>query len=154
MALIVGTNSYVTRDEANDYIEGSYTMAARWSTMSDAEKDAALITAYRHLQASEHYSVAAAASGAQQEAQCEQAMFVVREGAALEQRAGIRAQGVTSAGVIKETYDPGADALPLSAAVKAILVSVKRDLNAPVTGMLYRDEEPDDDIIQDTLDAR
>ncbi len=154
MALIVGTNSYVTLTEANDYIAESYVMADRWAALTDPQKEAALITAYRNLTATEQYNVAGAEDTIQKAAQCEQGMFVVQEGAALSQRASVRAQGVTVAGVVQETYDGKAPAVPLAPMVLTLLHSVKRDLNRAVTGLVHRDEAPDDDIIEDSRYAR
>jgi len=48
MALAKGTNSFVTREEANTYFTDRLDVAA-WTTAPDAQKDQALVTATRLL---------------------------------------------------------------------------------------------------------
>jgi hypothetical protein len=48
LTLVVGTNSFVTLTEANDYLEGKLG-ADSWASLSDTIKKQALITAFRWL---------------------------------------------------------------------------------------------------------
>lgn len=48
--LVVGTNTYVTRVEANTYLEDSFAWAANWTALTDDQKDQTLLSAFRLLE--------------------------------------------------------------------------------------------------------
>lgn len=48
MALIIGTNSFVTLTEANNYLDSKFG-AGGWSALPDATKEQLLVTAFRWL---------------------------------------------------------------------------------------------------------
>lgn len=63
MALAKGTNSYVTREEADTYFSDRIDVAA-WTSASDTQKDQALVTATRILDNMKWTGVAISASQA------------------------------------------------------------------------------------------
>ena len=72
-----------------------------WTGRTDADKTALFTTANRMLDTK--YTLVAGTT-AHKEAVCEQALFLAANGVGVDQRMGLRAQGVTSAGVVKEAY--------------------------------------------------
>jgi len=105
MAIIVGTNSWVTLAEANSYFAERYAVNVSWDALDDPSKEAALITAYKQLTQSNLYSFPTTSTQIMKDMQCEQAIFLVIQGDALDRRIGLQAQGVLEAGIVKEKYD-------------------------------------------------
>lgn len=141
------TNSWVTEEEATSYFEGRMGAAA-WDDLADPsddihlEKKKALVTAYRQINAV-FSGMPSTATTAMKHAQCEQALFLLQQGTAIDLRKGIQAQGVTAAGVVKEQYDPAkAGELAIAPAARQLL----KDYYKQGTGGLFaadleRDEE-------------
>jgi hypothetical protein len=48
--LVVGTNTYVTRAQANTYLGDSFAWATNWDALLDTQKDQALLSAFRLLE--------------------------------------------------------------------------------------------------------
>lgn len=48
--LVVGTNTYVTRAEANTYLGDSFAWATNWDALLDEQKDQCLLSAFRLLE--------------------------------------------------------------------------------------------------------
>lgn len=94
MALAVGTNSWVTRAEANTYFEDRIETAP-WDALTDADKDKYLVTAYRWLF---HYTGITAPATADEDAvkygQCEAALFLISFYDDYNNRAALYASGV------------------------------------------------------------
>lgn len=105
--LTVGTNSWVTVAQADDYMDSRY---GSWEFWDDStNKEAALITAYKAIVESGFFNnLPTIANQTVKDAQCELALFLVAEGGDILRRKGLQAQGVVGAGVAKETYDPNA----------------------------------------------
>lgn len=61
MALTVGTNSWVTLIEANDYLSEKFNASA-WTSLTNAEKEQCLITAYRWVQRLTAYNIPASST--------------------------------------------------------------------------------------------
>jgi hypothetical protein len=106
----------VTVEQANTYFSTRLGAAAFWTT--GAAKAAALATAESMLAG--RYSLAANPDAVQVRGVCEQALFLLQN-PDWEKRASLRAQGVTSAGVVKEGYDAAADVLPIAPMAAACL---------------------------------
>jgi len=121
MALIAGTNSYVTLEEANEYLAGAF-KADAWTEASEADREAALITASRQIDRQPLRGAKAAADqplqfpragqvGVPREvkaAVCEQAIFLLRQSEYDRKRELAIQQGVGSVtiGDASETIDP------------------------------------------------
>jgi len=116
MATVYG---WVTEAEADAFMTTRWKAADVW--VSGVDKPAALTTAYNMLIACGLFTFPSTASQAMKDAQCEQALFLVQQGAALDARIGVRAQGVTQAGVVKETYKDEEVEIPISPMAKALL---------------------------------
>jgi hypothetical protein len=107
MALTVGTNSWVTQTEANDYISNRIN-AIEWTALSSGEKDTYLISAYRWIQQQSKYSIPASATATKVKwAQIETAIYMLKSWAEHEKRAALQAQGVDDFKLLswEETYN-------------------------------------------------
>jgi uncharacterized protein YcfJ len=96
--------AYITVAEADTYFATRLGAGAYWSDSTDAAvKLAALQTAENALLA----EYALEDTDTCKNAICEQALFLLRDPAGVEARAALRAQGVTAAGVVGESYSHG-----------------------------------------------
>ena len=102
MAIVVGTNSWLTEAAANTYFTDRVRASDYW-TNAAADNSPALITAYKWLNAGV-YSFPDDATQAMKDAQCEMAFFLLQQQPDLDLRMGLQAQGVIAAGVVKEKY--------------------------------------------------
>ena len=102
--IVVGTNSFVTAAEATTYFTTRWG-ADTWAALTEAQKDAALVTAYNQIVQSGAFSIPDTITTQIKMAQMEQALFITIHGVDALARAGLIAQGVTQSGVSKETYD-------------------------------------------------
>ena len=109
MALTVGTTTWATLAEAETYMALRFGAALVWDGQTDTVKEQALATAFRQLIASPDLSILATTTptAAIKEAQCEQTIFLLREDGGADVRAGLHAQGVSAAGVLRESYRDG-----------------------------------------------
>jgi len=119
---------------------------AKWTALTDAQKTAALTTAYNRIRYLRDYTIPSSPTAAQQEiladAECELAYYLIIHMQGEDRRKGIQAQGVTGAGIVKETYDKDMLAdLPLPPIVKTMLDSFY-DLNSQLYAVdIDRDED-------------
>ena len=144
--LTVGTNSWVTIEEANDYFESRFGAQESWMDLNDLQKTAALITAYKQIAQSGLFSVEASVSATDNEkdAQCEQAIFIVQHQEDADARLGLQAQGVTEAGIVKEKYDTSkTNGIVISPIVETILDDLKTKNSNLYVGALEVDETED-----------
>jgi len=123
MATVYG---WITEAEADIYFATRVGARVFWA--SGAEKAAALTMAYNDLTLCDEFLFDDVASGEDPpdvyiEAQCEQALFLLQEQAAMDRRTAIQAQGVVAAGVVKETYGPG-----MRAGIKVIIAPRARGI--------------------------
>jgi len=106
--ITVGTNSWITADEAEEYFATRFGLGTDWSGLTDTEKIAAIVSAYKYLLNSGLYTFPTTVSEFTQnmkDAQCEIAIFLIKHQADMDARQGLQAQGVVQAGIVKETYD-------------------------------------------------
>lgn len=126
-----GEIGYLTISAADQYFS-TRLFATAWTGIvqasGDPTKTAALTTAYDRLFYSGLFDLPsfAAATAAQlvvlQKAQAEMALYLLGHLADEDRRKGIQAQGVTVAGIVKETYSPDdLMTLPIPPIVAAIL---------------------------------
>lgn len=96
MAIVVtvGSNSWITRAEADAYLEEKWGASA-WASLSATEKDQLIITAYRWINQQPNLSIPAASTLLiVKNAQCEAAWFVYKYWAGFEQRRALIVSGV------------------------------------------------------------
>ena len=96
LAITVGTNSWVTMEEAVEYFLGRLNSKG-WDKEADS-RGAALVTAYRMLNSMKDYSFASPIQDAMKDAQCEQAEFLLHFGDDMERRDALREAGVSTLG--------------------------------------------------------
>jgi len=101
MAIEVGVNSWVTMDEADTYFSERIGASNYWT--SGADKEQALITAYRQIKNAYNLSAETTDNNIKY-AQCEQALFLIAFSDEIFRRASLQAQGVVKAGIVKEDY--------------------------------------------------
>jgi len=120
MALIPGQNTWATVADADNYLNHRVGADAYWGNLDNAEKEIPLVTAYNWLTECGQYTFPDAITPRMIMAQAEMALFLLQHGADLDIRMGLQAQGVTVAGIVRETYrgDPG---VPVPPVVKAML---------------------------------
>lgn len=97
MSLVVGTNSWITVNEADTYFSTRLGISTTWSALSDLDKESALITAFNWLHYDQTFNVpvSATAQGVKN-AQAEAALFLLRYQETYEKRESLIASGVTS----------------------------------------------------------
>ena len=93
MALVVGTNTFVTLAEANTYFSSRFGAIATWAGLTDAIKEALLITAYNWILSDPNYVIAAVTDKIKQ-AQMELAWYTYNYLNSHEKREALIAQGV------------------------------------------------------------
>jgi hypothetical protein len=145
MNIVVGTNSWVTLDEANTYFKTRIGSEVIWNEELDDEKrEASLITAFNTLMNSGLFSISADSDSAQvKNAQCEMALFLLQHAEDIDSRKGLQSQGVLSSDVVSETYDK--DKLN-SLAIPQIVLSLLNDSkteHSTFISEVTRDEEED-----------
>lgn len=140
--LVVDTNSWVTEAEADDYMDSRYGSWEFWDDTTN--KAAALITAYKRIAESGAFSnLPTEATQAMKDAQCEMALFLAAEGGDILRRKALQAQGVTSAGIVKEVYDASVRGrIPFPPEVLKLLEEYAGDVD---TNLFYDDLTRDDD---------
>ncbi len=120
MAIVVGTNSWLTEAAANTYMGNRLDADSYWVDEA-TDNVRALITAYKWLNAGS-YSFPTTPVQVMKDAQCEMALFLIQHQPDLDLRMGLQAQGVIVAGVVKERYkDDNYVELPIPPIVKKLL---------------------------------
>lgn len=102
--LEIGVNSWVTSEEVETYFGTRFGAADYWDDLTDAQKKAATITAYRQLKNCPELDLPDDVNDNLKNAQMEQALFLAIHGDDALRRRGLQAQGVTAAGIVKEQY--------------------------------------------------
>lgn len=139
MALVVGENSWLTVAEAEPYFSTRIGSSEYWC--SGADKEAALITAYNQLNGCGLFNFPTEVAQAMKDAQCEQALFLLIHIEDIDRRKGLQAQGVTAAGIVKESYGDGLDEIPICANAKNFLKEYSIEGQDIYAVDLERDEE-------------
>lgn len=137
-----GEIGWITEEAADAYFGTRYGAAEYWASGTD--KEGALATAYNMLNGCGRFSFPTEATTAMRVAQCEQALFIVQQGKALDLRASLRAQGVRKADEVGETYAAEDAAMPISPRAAAFL----KDYVKTAGGAFYSatiDREPTED---------
>jgi hypothetical protein len=103
---------HITLEQAEVYMATRLGASSVWSTGVD--KEAALQTAENMLAVKFDLENADAVQETVRASICEQALFLLRDPDGIEARQSLQAQGVTSAGILRETY-AGGSSLPVCA---------------------------------------
>ena len=146
MALVVGSNSWVSRAEADAYLEYRVDASA-WDTLDDvpasfgaASKDSYLVTAFYWLYNNVEFEVPLETSDPNvKNAQIEAALFLMKYQGDYEKREALISSGVTSFERSKWKEDLGAVSLPDR--IKGMLVSYN---NANAVVQLYPEDYDDE----------
>lgn len=94
VSIVVGTNSWVTLAEANEYMEGKFD-ADNWTSLTDDLKNRALVTAFRWIFYSDRFNIPATATATIiKNAQIELADYVGEFFNSHKKRTALRSQGV------------------------------------------------------------
>jgi len=113
------TDTWATVQEANAYMQHRLGAADYWHP--DAPKEEALVTAYHQLRDCGLFIFPKTATADMKRMQFEQALFLLMDQGSIDLRAGLRAQGVVSAGTVKESYrSSGRVEIPIAPAAAAI----------------------------------
>ena len=139
MALAVGTNSWISVADANTYFGDRVGVTNYWC--SGAEKEEALVTAWRWLTGCSDYTFPATAVQAMKDAQCEYALFLLQHQPDIDLRMGLQAQGVVEAGVVKEKYGVGPGGIPLPPIVQGLLRAYYTGATIKLLNLERDDEE-------------
>lgn len=110
MAIVVGTNSWVTIVEADTYMSEKWNAASTWAALSNEEKEQLLITSYRWINSDDRYEIGADEdSDGVKYAQIETAWYIYQYNDEIEKRMALQAQGVQDFDVSKfsESYKIG-----------------------------------------------
>ena len=118
----------VTLEQATAYFVIRYGVGTKWTDLSDPNGTALLRTSERDLLV--YYSLDAD-DETHRNAVCEQAFMRLCD-AAVDRRAGVQAQGVKSAGMVKEVYSADATGVSICSYARGIL-------GEPITGAAWVD---------------
>lgn len=140
MAIVVGTNSWVTEVIANTYMGDRLDADGYWAD-GEADNVRALITAYKWLTCGK-YSFPATATQSMKDAQCEMALFLLQHQPDIDLRMGLQAQGVIAAGVVKERYkNDNTVELPIPPIVQKLLEGYSTDRPVYLVNIERNEEE-------------
>lgn len=94
VVVTVGSNSWITRAEADAYLEEKWGASA-WASLSGLQKDQLLISAYRWINQQPNISIPTTSTAAiVKNAQCEAAWFIYNYWSEYEKRRALIASGV------------------------------------------------------------
>lgn len=132
---------WITVADADTYM-GTRLGASKYWTET-AEKAAALQTAYNQIVGSGLFSLPETATQVMKNAQCEMALFLLAHQEDMDVRLGLQAQGVSSAGIVQETYKPeNIEGIPIPPIVKQLLDDYK--VATPIEIVTLEKDEEDD----------
>jgi len=118
-----------------------------WTAATDANKTAALTTSWKRILYLKDYTIPSSPTAAQEailaDAECELAYYMLIHLEDEDRRKGLQAQGVTGAGVVKESYDKDkAGEIPVPPIVLQMLDSFATYKNTPFYSVdIDRDED-------------
>lgn len=144
MSLVINTNTWISLADAETYMLTRMGASKIWTEdLTIGDKEAALVTAYNQLSGCGKWIIPAVISTVLKIAQCEMALFLLKNQEDIDARAGIQAQGVVKAGIVQEEYSLDAkDELPMPSLVKQLLSEYENSSACEIIG-LERDEDED-----------
>ena len=140
--------------EADDYYDNRF-QNALWLELTEQRKTAALTTAYKRIYYSSDFDVpdppSAALLAKLKDAQCEMTYYLLVHLKDEDVRKGLQAQGITTAGILKETYDKDSlNKVPIPPIVEEILVDIYKYSSSFAVVDIDRDE--DESVDKDVVD--
>lgn len=137
--IVVPDDSWISLEDADTYFAFRLRSDA-WKVAPKDVKQAALVTAKRQL-GMLYSGLPTDVSEVMEHSNCEQALFLLQQNGDNDMRAGLQAQGVTQAGVIKETY-AGAGGVAIAPLARQILIAFYTPATGGVFGAeITRDED-------------
>lgn len=141
-------------DAANEFFDVERLGTAAWDSLSSTDREKCIWNAYNRINNSPRYSIPAAPTAAQlvklAYAQCEMAYYLAVEYGSEDARKALQAQGVVSAGIVKEVYDKDKlDKLPFPPAVEEILIDF---FEMGAMSMIPIDRDEDKDMSEDVVE--
>lgn len=146
MSLTVGVNSWINIEDATAYFAARFGADEFWpASLTEPQKEAALITAYNQLVNCGLYTFPNTATDKMKYAQCEQALFLIIHSRDADRRKGLQVQGVEEADIVGEKYDLSfANKMPISPEASTFLKEDYETYSSPIqVGELDRDESED-----------
>lgn len=136
------TNTWIQVADADTYFLTRVGASRFWNEeLPMPEKEAALVTAYNMLLASD-FSFPETATQNMKNAQCEMALFLLIHQEDMDRRGGLQAQGVVGAGIVQENYDKDLmQEIPIPAMVKQMLSAYETGTNIKVVEVTRDDDE-------------
>jgi hypothetical protein len=101
MALVVGTNSWATLAEANDYLAGKWNAGTTWTGLSNTQKESALITSFYWIRRKYPAIPASSTADNVKYAQIELAWYIVNSYSEHIKRSALYTQGVRDFSISK-----------------------------------------------------
>lgn len=141
--------------EANTYFTAERYVTADWDSLADADRTKALLNAYNRIVYCARFSIPAVPTAAQlvvlKYAQCEMAYYLIIHLGDEDHRKGLQAQGVISAGIVKEVYSKDMlEKIPIPPVVAEILEDFDEETETIV--MLDVDRNEDESVDFDAVD--
>ena len=134
-------------DVANTFFEEKRLATSAWDALSSTDREKCVWNAYNRINNSPQFSIPAVPTDTQlvklAYAQCEMAYYLAVDYGSEDARKALQAQGVVSAGIVKETYDKDMLAkLPFPPAVEELLEDFSTS-ESMVMVAIDRDENED-----------
>ena len=145
---------WISVTNANTYFDTRFSHDS-WTALANEQKTAVLTTAYDRLRYCNEFSIPTSPTAPQKallaDAQCEVAQYMIIHLSDEDRRKGLQAQGITDAGIVKETYHRDSLLkLPIPPIVYHILDSFKK-YKSPLY-ILDIDRDEDKSVDEDAVD--
>lgn len=141
ITITVGTNSWISLAEANDYF-ATRVGSSLWNESNPIEKAQALVSAFNQLSGCGLFDIPSEITSNLKNAQCEMALFILKYQEDIDARKGLQAQGVSSAGIVQETYDKDMmSQVPVPPIVKSMLSEYESGSNLEALEAKRDDDE-------------
>ena len=154
--MAVPENGWSTLAEAVTYFANERFDTTHWDALaSDDIKNSCLNMGYNRLLYADDFSIPASPSAAElvilKKAQAEMSYYIALHNADEDRRKGLQAQGVVSAGIIKEAYDKDMlSEIPIPPIVKEMMSIFDKYADEIYITSIDRDE--DEDVDEDVTD--
>lgn len=154
--MAVPENGWSTLAEAETYFTDERLSTTLWEDLASNDiKNSCLNMGYNRLIYADDFSIPAAPTATQlvilKKAQAEMSYYIAMHNADEDRRKGIQAQGVVSAGIVKESYDKDMLAeIPIPPIVKEMMSAFAKYADEIYISSIDRDE--DEDVDEDVTD--
>jgi len=154
--MAVPENGWSTLAEAVTYFANERLTTTHWDDLASNDiKNSCLNMGYNRLLYADDFSIPAAPSAAElvilKKAQAEMSYYIALHNADEDRRKGLQAQGVVSAGIIKEAYDKDMlNEIPIPPIVREMMSIFEKYSDEIYITSIDRDE--DSDVDEDVTD--